>query len=107
MTYPLVGSERQPPGWPDRYLAWGPNPALGLRGWRGFVEFKGPDGSLSGAQETVVAGLLQRGERVAVARFLDADESSNAVWVTRTDTGEHAWTNTTLELMRALETILP
>jgi hypothetical protein len=66
MTYPLMGSEFQPPGWPDRYLCWGAVPAYGLSGWHGFIEFKSRSGHVGPKQSRVLEDLRERGEQAWV-----------------------------------------
>lgn len=62
VTYPLVGSSMQPPGWPDRYVAT-------RGGWCGFLEAKRLGGRLRPLQARRIRDLRQRGARVLVIQF--------------------------------------
>lgn len=63
MTYPLIGSNMQPPGWPDRIIVHA--------GHTFFVEFKAQRGQLTKLQERIIRELRAQGAAVFCAYFSD------------------------------------
>jgi hypothetical protein len=63
MVYPMIGSRRQPSGWPDSYVAHA--------SWRGFLECKDVNYQLQPHQRHVMTQLRLRGEQVWTLRFVD------------------------------------
>lgn len=61
MTYPLVGSDWQPPGWPDRIVIH--------KKWFGFLECKVNAAPLSPLQKRRCSELSKRGASVYVLRY--------------------------------------
>ena len=61
MTFAVVGSNMQTPGWPDRYIAHAR--------WSGWIEFKLGSKPLSDIQRDVLQGLYKRGVPCYVGRI--------------------------------------
>ncbi|UOF80087.1 vrR-nuc domain [Caudoviricetes sp.] len=65
MTFKIHGHLMQAGGWPDTYVA---HPM-----WRGWIEFKVDGNNLDPRQRAIGEGLIKRGDRFVVARFVTQD----------------------------------
>ena len=77
LVFAIVASERQEPGWPDRFICH--------RRWNGHIEFKGRKTPIGGKQKLILRRLRERGANACITRYPDRIETPDGELIARFD----------------------